>query len=142
MPIRRLSLAVSPVLRFADWAFSGEASGADLFLFGASSWWLFVMLCRPEVFDGPPLVGMDWAPDAFWVVFVTSDAVMHGLALWRPHLYRMRMGGALVSAWYWLTIAASLSRTGISTGTGVYSIFGGAAALLAVYLSGRGQHRG
>lgn len=141
MPVRRLSIAISPVLRFADWLFSGEASGADLFYMLAACWWLFLMLVRPEVFDVPPLVGMDWAPDAFWVVFVSSVAMLHGLALWRPHLYRLRMSTASVSAWYWLTIAISLSRPGISTGSGMYTLFGLGAAMLTIYLSGRDAHR-
>ena len=141
MPIRRLSIAISPVLRFVDWIFDGEASGFDvLFMLGAA-WWLFVMLVRPENFDTPPLVGMDWAPDAFWIVFVTSVAILHGLALWRPRMYRLRMGTALVSAWYWLTVSWSLGRLGISTGTGWYALVGAFALMLAVYLSGRDQHR-
>ena len=110
MPIRRLSLAITPVLRFADWLFAGEASGADLFYMLASLWWLSLMLFRPAVFDVPPLVGMDWAPDPIWIVFVSCVAALHAIALWRPHLYRLRMGTATVSAWYWLTIAISLSR--------------------------------
>ena len=107
MPVRRLSLAISPVLRFVDWTFAGEASGWDLLYMLGASWWLFCMLGRPEIFDVPPLIGMDWAPDAFWVIFVTSVSIMHGLALWKPRMYRL----------------------------------GCFALMLAVYLSGRDQHR-
>lgn len=141
MPIRRLSLAVSPVLRFADWLFTGEASGVDLIALLGSAWWLFLMLFRPDVFDRAQFAGMSWAPDGFWIIFVASVVVMHGLALWRPRMYRLRMGAALMSAWYWITVAVSLSAPGVSTGSGIYAIAGGVAVMLAVYLSGRSAHR-
>ena len=141
MPMRRISAAVSPILRVVDWIFAGEASGWDLLYMLGALWWLFVMLVRPQIFDVPPLVGMDWAPDAFWVTFVTSVVFMHGLALWRPHMYRLRMGTALVSAWYWIMVAVSLGRLGITTGTGFYAVIGGFALMLAISLSGRDQHR-
>ncbi len=141
MPVRRLSLAISPLLRLADWLFSGAATGWDcLYLLGAS-WWLFMMLARPEIFDVPPLAGMTWAPDSFWVVFVASVVVMHGLALWRTGMYRLRMAAAMVSAWYWLTVSFSLSRNGLTTGSGFYAIVGLSAVMLTIYLSGRVAHR-
>ncbi len=142
MPMRRLSAAVSPLLSLVEWIFSPLAPGVDLFLGLAAGFWGGMMVGRPGVFDTGNFVGMQWAPDAAWIVFVVGLFTIHMLGLLRPTWWQMRSAACLLSAWYWFLIAISLTRPGLTTGTWTYSLIGLVGLTAAIYVSGRGARRG
>lgn len=142
MPMRRLSAAVSPLLAGVDWAFSPPVPGIDLFLGAVSACWFSMMTLRPAVFDQGSFVGLQWAPDAVWIVFVGTVVLLHLAGLFAPDLIKLRAAACLLSAWYWLCVSVSLSRDGIVPGTWTYGLIGLMALTSAIYVSGRALRLG
>ena len=137
MPMRRLAAAVSPLLRMIQWMYSPAAPGVDLFLGLAALSWFGMMTLRPGLFDAGNYRGMQWAPDPVWIVFVGALVIMHLAGLVEPGWVKLRAAACLASAWYWICVAISLSRLGLTTGTGTYGLIGVVALTSAIYVSGR-----
>ena len=137
MPVRRLVAIVSPVLAAVDWAFSPALPLVDIYLGGVATWWFGMQVLRPDVFDHGSFVGLQWAPDAAWIAFGGVIVLLHLAGLLNVGFYKLRMAASLLSGWYWLCVAFSLTRSQLVPGTGTYGALGGLALGCAVYLSGR-----
>ena len=137
MPMRRLVAVVSPVLAAVDWAFSPTLPVVDILFGGVATWWFGMQVLRPEVFDHGSFIGLQWAPDAAWIVFGGAMVLLHVMGLFNATLFKLRFAACLVSGWYWLCVAFSLTRTQLVPGTGTYGALGLLALGCAVYLSGR-----
>lgn len=137
MPFRRLSLAVSPLLRCLEWLFSELAPGVDLFLGLLGIAWLALMVRKPAVFDAGNLAGMQWLPDRAWMGFLAIIVALHLFGLVRPSAVRLRVPGILLSSWYWMLVSISLTRISLAPGTFTYALIGAAALGSAIYVSGR-----
>ena len=137
MPMRRLSMAVSPILSLVDWIFSPAAPGIDLALGGWATCWFGMMVLRPEVFDHGSFTGLQWAPDWVWIVFVASVVLLHLAGLLMADLAKLRVTACLLSAWYWIVVAVSLARGGLVPGTWTYGLIGSIGLAGAIYINGR-----
>ena len=139
MPSRRIAAVVSPLLVFVDWLFSELAPGVDLFLGTLATAWLVLMVERPDVFDQGSFRGMQWMPDEAWIAFVALTAALHLFGLYRLHSIKLRVGSHLLTSWYWLLVAISFFRVGVTPGIFAYGLIGCAALCSAIYISGRSR---
>lgn len=139
MPARRIAAAVSPLLNFVEWLFSDLAAGVDLFFGAIGAGLLFLMLTRPGIFAAGNFAGMDWMSLTMWIVFMAATVSLHLAGLFRLHLFKMRFCACLMSSWYWLTFAFSLTRVSLTTGSFTYSVIGLFALISAIYISGRSR---
>ena len=137
MPVSRLVAIVSPVLAAVDWAFSPDMPIVDIYLGGVATWWFGMQVLRPDVFDHGYFTGLQWAPDWAWITFGGVMVLLHLAGLLNLGLFKLRFCAGLLSGWYWLSVAFSLTRTQMVPGTGTYGALGVLALGCAVYLAGR-----
>ncbi len=137
MPVRRLVAIVSPVLAAVDWSFSAAMPCFDVGFGGVAAWWFGMQVLRPDVFDHGSFTGLQWAPDADWIAFGGLIVLLHLAGLLNAGFFKLRMAACLLSGWYWLCVAFSLTRSQLVPGTGTYGMLGASALVCAVYLSGR-----
>ncbi|MFC5555215.1 hypothetical protein [Methylobacterium iners] len=104
--------------------------------------WAVLMPLRPETFDTGRFAGMHWLPDAAWIAFFASLALLHAAAFLRPARSNIVLVADMLTAWIWLSVAASFLRIevktgGLAPGTFIYVIMGFAALCHGVYCAGR-----
>lgn len=132
-----VAATVTPLVRFVEWLFGPQAPGVDLVLCLFAASWGGLMLARPAIFDKGAFVGMQWLPDAVWIVFFSALTVMHALGFFLWAARWVRVAACLLSAWIWISVAVSFSKVEVTTGVLTYAIIGGAALCGALYLSGQ-----
>lgn len=141
-PMMRVgTYAVGPLVRFVEWLFSPSVPGFNLCMALWSFFWGGLMLVQPETFDSGRFVGMRWMADAGWIGFFMTLTVMHGLACRETVRPGLRITADLLSAWIWLSVAASFLRVEIqiasyTPGTLIYVTMGFAALAHGIYCAG------
>lgn len=137
MPTRRIATVLSPFLTFVDWMFGPLVPFVDVFLGLLALSWLGLMVGWPNIFDHGNQRGMQWLPDEAWMGFLALTVALHAAGLAQIRATTLRFVAALLSSWFWLLVAISFSRVGLSTGNVVYGLIGTGALMAAVYISGR-----
>lgn len=139
MPARRIAALASPVLSFVDWLFSELAPGMDLFLGLLGVGWLALMIGRPDLFTVGNFRGMEWLPggNPAWTVFMALTTALHVVGLCRLSWMKVRIASHLLTSWYWLSVAISFARVGLTTGIVAYGLIGVMSLCSAIYISGR-----
>ncbi len=141
-PVRRVgTYAVGPLVRFAEWLFSPGVPGFNLCMALWSLFWGGLMVIQPETFDSGRFVGMRWMSDAGWIGFFAALTVMHVLACRESVRPGLRIAADLLTAWIWLSVAASFLRVEIqlnayTPGTLIYVTMGFAALFHGIYCAG------
>lgn len=141
-PMMRVgTYAVGPLVRFIEWLFSPGVPGFNLCMAFWSLFWGVLMVVQPETFDSGRFAGMRWMSDTGWIGFFWALTVMHGLACWGGIRPGLRITADLLTAWIWLSVAASFLRVEIqiasyTPGTLIYVTMGFAALAHGIYCAG------
>lgn len=147
-PVRRSAAwAVGPLVRFTERLFGAGVPGFNFAMFLFAAVWAVLMPLRPETFDTGRFAGMHWLPDAAWIVFFAVLALLHALAFFRPDRPNITITADLLTAWIWLSVAASFLRIEVKTGTltpgtCIYIIMGFSALFHGIYCVGRPRNGG
>ena len=136
-PMRRsVAGAVTPLVRFVEWLFGPLAPGLDIGLCICAGGWAYLMLTKPALFDKGSWAGMQWLPDSAWIGLFCILTLMHGLGFLRPRWRGLRTAALLLSAWIWMSLAASFLRVELTPGVFVYAVMGFGALCGGIYLQG------
>ena len=139
--------AVAPLVRFVERLFGPGVPGFNFSMGVYALIWAVLMIVQPETFATGRFAGMHWLPGAAWVFFFSGLALLHGFAFWRSEPLALRITADLLSAWIWLSVAASFLRIELRTGaptpgTFIYIIMGVAALCHGIYSAGPPRNGG
>ena len=132
---------VGPLVRFVEWLFSPSVPGFNLCMALWSLFWGGLMVIQPDTFDSGRFAGMRWMSDAGWIAFFAALTVLHTLACRGTVRPALRITADLLTAWIWLSVAASFLRIEIqiasyTPGTLIYVTMGFAALAHGIYCAG------